>query len=718
MKIAVLAAQNFNLIDGSSIWLLNTCKLLAMQPDFEIDLLLRHRLENRVLAGELPERIRVCDADTLNAVTGQPGGDIAAAQLPRLLRAWEELHGRYDRFFVRGEAFATCLLDDPSICDRVVVYAPSVIPSVSVPEPDWVQMGRKQRCPVVVQSGIAKSALESLSDYPAHVVHVVPPIVLQEEGAAPGAEATVKPGPVCLCYAGKIELQYGMDWLLDLSRLIGAEPDRRVCLIAGKDTHRRQHPEFFEEVDAFRADVAAGLYPAVSLVSNLPHAEAKALMGQADFAFCLRHDRYDDVVEISTKIVEFCTFGVPPILNDNVLNRTLFGQDYPYLVDTTAPGIPARIREIMGSRDSEAYLLARRRCLEIARDFSADFLSSRLGAAIRGHDRPGAGLSPVPRHILIATHERKFLRQLTDRWRADPDIRLSWENWDSTVQAGMQPQVPEDVDTVFCEWCCENAVWHSRNKRPGTRLIIRLHRFEAFRDFPDRVAWDNVDALIVVSEHFRDILSERCALDPARIHVMPQYIDWHGLQRQKLPEARFTVGLVGINPFEHKRFDRALDFFTALRKRDDRFRLVVRSAMPWEVEWVWNRQDETRERFETQFDRVFSDPALAGAVRFDPAGPDMEEWYRGVGTILSSSDSEGCHTAVLEGMASGCLPVVYDWPGARSLFAPHVHDDLCDAIPGLLAFVEEAGLDARRAALAERVARHDVEPYARQVIAL
>ncbi|MFC3119977.1 hypothetical protein ACFOHS_23070 [Jhaorihella thermophila] len=116
------------------------------------------------------------------------------------------------------------------------------------------------------------------------------------------------------------------------------------------------------------------------------------------------------------------------------------------------------------------------------------------------------------------------------------------------------------MDTVFCEWCCENAVWHSRNKRPGTKLIVRLHRFEAFQPFPGRVDWDKVDALIVVSEWFRDHMAGQYGIDPARIHVLPQYVDWHALRRPKLPEARFAVGLVGIAPFAHKRPDRALDF--------------------------------------------------------------------------------------------------------------------------------------------------------------
>lgn len=714
MKVALLAEQNFNLIDGSTIWLLNLCKLMARLPALQVTVLLRHPLTDRILADEVPSGLRLVDATEMARVTGMATPALEPATLIRTLRDWEQSMGRFDRFFVRGEAFLSALLADAGFAPRIIGYAPGAIPDLAQPEPDWLVLGRAARTPFVVQSAPAKHAMESLFDYPAHVVHVVPPIVFHDADAPPpprDANATV------LCYSGKIDLHYGMDWLISLARKLGSEPGLKVSLIAGKDTWRSRYPEFFKTMDAFRADIAAGRLPHISLVSGVPHATAKTLMGAADFAYCLRHARYDDVIEISTKIVEFCTAGVVPILNDTALNRALFGDDYPYLIDIVTEDVADRLTAMLRSKGSAQHQKAQAKVTAVAARFSADRLAGALGRAILGHDPAAAALSAVPRQVLLATHDPKFLRQFLDRVQAEPQIRIRDQVWLSTTKPAAPPQVPADVDTVFCEWACENAVWHSKNKRPGTRLIVRLHRFEAFRDFPKRVNWSAVDALIVVSDYFRDHMVTQYGVDPDRVHVMPQFIDWHELRRPKLPEARFTLGLVGINPFDHKRFDRAIEFFAALRARDARFRLVVRSVMPWKIDWVWNNNPQDRGRFVEVFSRIQSDPLLSGAVRFDPAGTDMEEWYRGIGTILSSSDSEGCHTSVMEGMAAGCYPVVHDWPGARSLFAPYVHAEIRDAIDDVIAFAE-ADDPAARAALAQSMSRHDVDVFTRSFFQL
>ena len=88
MRVAVLAEQNFNLIDGSTIWLLNVCKLLALQEDLDVTLVLTHPLTDPVLAHELPDSIKRIDPVGI-AAPGGPEGPLAPETLSRALTAIE-----------------------------------------------------------------------------------------------------------------------------------------------------------------------------------------------------------------------------------------------------------------------------------------------------------------------------------------------------------------------------------------------------------------------------------------------------------------------------------------------------------------------------------------------------------------------------------------------------------------------------------------------------
>ena len=706
MKVAILGEQNFNEVDGSTIWLLNLCKLMADLPGMEVTFLSAHPLLQPVLLADMPRKVSVVDPTMIAEKTGQFLLRLAPETLTQALRSWEQQVGRFDRYFVRGARFLAELLESPDFCNRIIAYTPGLDPGLSCAVPEWLHAARNICAPLVVQSRASKSVMETIFEYPAHLLHVLPPVVYPMVASAPR-----DPARSVLCYSGKIDLHYGLDWLIALARQIDPDASIQLSMIAGKDAWRDRAPDFFEAMDQFRADIEAGRLPHVSLQTNLSHELARAQMAQADFAWGLRHDVYDDVLEISTKMVEFCAAGVVPIVNDTALNRSLFGRDYPYLVDIRRSDAMADVLHMLRSKGSPEHLDAQARVLAVAKDFSAAQLSPVVERILkRGVQSPAMVRK---RHILLAAHDLKFLNLFLDQVAASPVVQITHQPWVNMAKPARPPMVPDDVDTVFCEWACENAVWHSHNKRPDTRLIVRLHRFEAFEPYPARMNWAAVDVLIVVSEHFRDFVIERFGVSPDRVHVWPQFIDWTELQRPKLPLAPFTIGMVGIKPFDHKRFDRAIDFFAALRAQEPRFRMLVRSLMPWQVAPLWAEDSPERTRFTALFQRIQTDPLLAGAIRFDPPGPDMEEWYRSVGVILSSSDSEGCHTAVTEGMASGCYPVVQDWPGAHGLYAPYVHADLRAAIADVIAFayLPQKEALARRAAIAETMRGRDVSAF-------
>jgi glycosyltransferase involved in cell wall biosynthesis len=127
----------------------------------------------------------------------------------------------------------------------------------------------------------------------------------------------------------------------------------------------------------------------------------------------------------------------------------------------------------------------------------------------------------------------------------------------------------------------------------------------------------------------------------------------------------------------------AVEILERLREQDSRTTLFFKGHHPSSYDWLWKRPDE-RAYYEALFDRLTPLEA-AGAVVFDPHGDDVPQWFRKVGFILSTSEHEGSHQAVAEGMASGTIPVIRNWRGADQLYpARYVFDTVDLAVERIL----------------------------------
>jgi glycosyltransferase involved in cell wall biosynthesis len=132
--------------------------------------------------------------------------------------------------------------------------------------------------------------------------------------------------------------------------------------------------------------------------------------------------------------------------------------------------------------------------------------------------------------------------------------------------------------------------------------------------------------------------------------------------------------MIGIAP-SRKRLDLALDVLEELRRDDPRFTLFVKSKLPWEYWWIWQKEEE-RAHYEKAFRRIRRSRSLSGGVVFDNYGRDVASWLRRIGFVLSTSDDESFHLAPAEGMASGAVPALLPWPGAETIYDPRwIHED-------------------------------------------
>lgn len=291
-----------------------------------------------------------------------------------------------------------------------------------------------------------------------------------------------------------------------------------------------------------------------------------------------------------------------------------------------------------------------------------------------------------PIRLLLVGHSLSFCESLGRRARQEgAAVRVDrWRTHREHDEAASTEALAW-ADVVHCEWCLGNAAWYSRNKRPGQRLVVRFHRMELETDHPASVDLERVDAMVFVARHVLEQACERFGWAPAdsRFTVIPNGIETGALAQPKLPGAEFNLATIGYVP-RLKRLDRALDLLVALRRRDKRYRLAVKGREPWEYDWIAGREEE-RAYFAGLRERLEGDLELRGAVSFDPFGDDMAEFLRRAGWILSTSDVEGDSVSLVEGMASGAVPVVLDRPGAREQYGEHwVHANPAMAAEAIL----------------------------------
>lgn len=308
----------------------------------------------------------------------------------------------------------------------------------------------------------------------------------------------------------------------------------------------------------------------------------------------------------------------------------------------------------------------------------------------------------------IIGYNLKFVRPIVTNLIRNPGIDALIDEWPvfAAKPTAATDEVLAKADVVLCEWCGPNAVYASHNKRPGQRLVVRLHRFELDTDHWKQIDPAQVDRFVTVGNHYRDLVLERTDWPRDKVVVIGNQVDDLQLHRNKLDGAQFNIGMLGASS-SRKRLDLAFDLIEKLHRKDSRFRLRVKTALPQDERWVWDNEKE-RAYFDRELARLDDDP-LRDLVTFDGFGTDVADWFRKIGFILSVSDDESFHLAPAEGMASGSVPVVRNWPGADSVYAPHWV--LSDTDEMALQIVDTAPDDAKWEAAVRRARQEAVDHF-------
>ena len=207
-------------------------------------------------------------------------------------------------------------------------------------------------------------------------------------------------------------------------------------------------------------------------------------------------------------------------------------------------------------------------------------------------------------------------------------------------------------DIVFFEWASELLAAASHlPKMCG--IVARLHRYELYR-WIDKINWEAVDHLILVTEAKRSEFLAHVPQMSSRVSVIPEAVS---LDRFTPFEKPFT-GDIGTlcSLIPRKRVYELILAFSELLKKNPELRLHIGGP--------------EREIFTEYAHALYRLPQrlnLEDRIIFYGKVTDPEAWYQKLDIFISNSYSEGLQVALLEAMASGIFSLSHDWEGAEEI---------------------------------------------------
>jgi len=170
-------------------------------------------------------------------------------------------------------------------------------------------------------------------------------------------------------------------------------------------------------------------------------------------------------------------------------------------------------------------------------------------------------------------------------------------------------------DISWFEWCTDLAMNASKMPKVCTN-IIRLHRYEAYLDYPKEVNWDNIDVLITVGNRcVNEVLSAKVPDIASRTQIVEiangvDLAKFGFIERSRGPNIAFVGDLRLVkNPMF------ALQCMHRLHGIDGEYRLFFAGCVPPVDEFI-----------EQYLGHMVDVLGLGGVVFFDGRQADINSW--------------------------------------------------------------------------------------------
>jgi glycosyltransferase involved in cell wall biosynthesis len=213
--------------------------------------------------------------------------------------------------------------------------------------------------------------------------------------------------------------------------------------------------------------------------------------------------------------------------------------------------------------------------------------------------------------------------------------------------------------TVWIEWGNELAEFLTKQGAQalkGKRVILRIHAYEVMQGLADRIDYNQISDLMFVCAGMRDLLLQRrpeIRQQVKRIHVIPNGIDTARFTLAQRPPG-LELAYVGYLNFKKGPME-LMHAMEVLHRRHGRCRLHVAGVF----------QDLYSE---TACRHFIARNNLEGAVHFYGWVKDVKAWLADKTAIICTSLSESQGLGLMEAMAMGLKPLIYNFHTAEHIY--------------------------------------------------
>ena len=236
-------------------------------------------------------------------------------------------------------------------------------------------------------------------------------------------------------------------------------------------------------------------------------------------------------------------------------------------------------------------------------------------------------------------------------------------------------------DVVWLEWANQTAILATQIYELKKKTVIcRLHSYEALTSFPEQIDWSRVDYLVFVADHIREIVKKHVPdiEDKVKTLVVPNGIDIAKAKPNKVLNMLDIAYVCAFN--SRKNNAMMLQIVAELVKKTGSREIMEKSGSDiyqgtgtavklgnpaFRVHSAGKFQEE---HLEIYMKHMAKDLGIEDNIIFYGQVSDMDSFWEGKGTVLSTSIHEGHPLNVMEGAARGLRPVVHNFMGARDLY--------------------------------------------------